>query len=93
MNEGRAEKCDVGKFKTRAGTVIRIQTVVALCGRYLGKIVVESRHRRKQFFELTEVGRMVALHVIAEAVKPADPDSWQDDGQVYANDLDREAAS
>lgn len=93
MKEGRAAR-EAGKFKTARGTTIKLQTAVALCERFLGKLVVESRHRKFQFLELTEVGRMVALHVIAERAPPLDIDAWQDDGEMYPKDeTDREAVS
>ena len=93
MKEGRAARRN-GTFKTSRGTTIQMQTAVALCERFLGKIVVESRHRKCQFLELTEVGRMVALHVIAAQAAPTDIDAWQDPGENYpADDTDREAVS
>ena len=62
----------IGSSRRKVG----IQTVEALYDRYLIKIVVESRHRRKHIAMLTDVGEYAAREIqrqIAEVPAPLAP--------------------
>lgn len=49
---------------------IFMPTIVALFDRYLIKIVVESRHRKRQTAMLTDIGRYAALQIQREFAMP-----------------------
>jgi DNA-binding MarR family transcriptional regulator len=51
------------------GGIVVAQTVEALYDRYLVKIVVENRHRRRHTLTLTDIGERVARDLQREALE------------------------
>jgi len=52
-----------GSFKNETGESIYLQSIVALCERFLVSIVSESRHRSRQTACLTRIGEHVAKSI------------------------------
>lgn len=65
LEEGSAIR-DHDYWRTPSGRKLYIVTIEALYDRYLVKIVVESRHRRRHTAMLTDVGEYAAEGILNE---------------------------
>jgi hypothetical protein len=69
-----------------SGGRVAYQTIEAMYSRALCKIVTESRHRRKQMAELTEIGLRVARDLKRERDSIVDAgDHFEDATEVYGD--------
>lgn len=50
-------------WKGESGKLVRQETIEALYDRYLVKIVIDSRHRKRHTAKLTEVGEFAAREI------------------------------
>jgi hypothetical protein len=57
----------------QTGDGFQHKTIEAAYERYLVKIIYESKYKRKQIVELTEIGELAALGVIERAVNMGNP--------------------
>lgn len=65
LEDGQIIK-QAGLWRGSSGRAVPLQTVLALFDRYLIKIVVESRHRRRHAAKLTDVGEYAAEQIAVE---------------------------
>ena len=85
--EGRAIQ-ETKFWRTAKRTGIPLETVIALYDRYLVMIVYESRHRRRQTAELTEIGRLVAERLNFDA---RSADDFESSTNVYGAEPEPDA--
>lgn len=59
-------------WASASGARVPLPTILALYERYLVKIVVESKYRKRQAAKLTDVGEYAAAEIERQLLHPAD---------------------